>query len=76
MALVIKSPHAASKDVGSIPGLGRSPGEGNVKPLQNSWLESLRDRGVWRGTVHGVAKMAQPKGLAGCLSRWEFAYCL
>ena len=55
---------ATSKDVGSIPGLGRSPGEGNGNPLQYSWLEILGDRGVWCAAVHGVAKMAQPKGLA------------
>ena len=44
------------RDVGSIPGLGRSPGEGNGNPLQYSCLENLMDRGAWRVTVHGVAK--------------------
>ena len=34
-------------DLGSIPGLGRSPGEGNGNPLQNSWLENPMDRGGW-----------------------------
>ena len=34
-------------DLGSIPGLGRSPGEGNGKPLQYSWLENPTDRGAW-----------------------------
>ena len=43
-------------DLGSIPGLGRSPGEGNGNPLQYSCLESSMDRGAWRATVHGVAK--------------------
>ena len=43
-------------DLGSIPGLGRSPGEGNGNPLQYSCLENPMDRGGWRGTVHGVAK--------------------
>ena len=38
------------------PGLGRSPGEGNGNPLQDSCLENPMDRGAWRGTVHGVAK--------------------
>jgi len=42
--------------MGSIPGLGRSPGEGHGKPLQNSFLEILMDREAWRGTVHGVAE--------------------
>ena len=43
-------------DLGSIPGLGRSPGEGNGNPLQYSCLENLMDRGVWQATVHGVTK--------------------
>ena len=44
------------QDLGSIPGLGRSPGEGNGNPLQYSCLENPMDRGAWRATVHGVAK--------------------
>ena len=44
------------RDAGSIPGLGRSPGEGNGTPLQYSSLENPTDRGAWRATVHGVAK--------------------
>ena len=43
-------------DPGSIPGSGRSPGEGNGYPLQYSCLENPMDRGAWRATVHGVAK--------------------
>ena len=43
-------------DVGSIPGLGRSPGERNGNPLQYSCLENPMDGGAWRATVHGVAK--------------------
>ena len=43
-------------DLGSIPGLGRSPGEGNGNPLQGSCLENPMDRGTWQATVHGVAK--------------------
>ena len=43
-------------DLSSIPGLGRSPGEGNGNPLQYSCLENLMDRGVWQATVHGVTK--------------------
>ena len=43
-------------DPGWIPGLGRSPGEGNGNPLQCSCLENPMDRGAWRATVHGVAK--------------------
>ena len=41
-------------DPGLIPGLGRSPGEGNGNPLQYSRLENPMDGGAWRATVHGV----------------------
>ena len=44
-------------DPGSIPALGRSPGEGNGNPLQYSCLENPMDRGAWRATVHGVARV-------------------
>jgi len=40
----------------SISGLGRSPGEGNDNPLQDSCLENSRDRGAWQATVHGIVK--------------------
>ena len=43
-------------DLGSIPGLGRCPGEGNGNLLQDSCLENLTDRGAWRATAHGVAE--------------------
>ena len=43
-------------DLDSIPGLGRSPGEGNGHPLQYSCLENPMNRGAWRATVHGVTK--------------------
>ena len=43
-------------DVGSIPGSGRSSGEGDGTPLQSSCLEDPMDRGAWRVIVHGVAK--------------------
>ena len=43
-------------DPGSIPGLGRSPGEGSDNPLQYSCLENSMDRGAWQATVHGVTK--------------------
>ena len=45
-----------SGDPGSIPGLGRSPGEGNGNPLQYSCLGNPMDRGTWWATVHGVSK--------------------
>ena len=43
-------------DLGSIPGLGRSPGEGNGNPLQDYCLENPMNRRAWQSTVHGVAK--------------------
>ena len=59
MALVVKNLPASVgdiRDMGSIPGSGRSPGEGNGNPLQYSCLENPMDRGAWRATVHGVAQ--------------------
>ena len=52
------SKEAASKlgDPGSVPGSGRSPGEGNGNLPQNSCLENPMDRGAWQATVHGAAK--------------------
>ena len=46
----------AMQEMGSVPGLGRSPGEGNGNPLQYSCLENPMDRASWWATVHGVAK--------------------
>ena len=43
-------------DLGSIPGLGRSPGGGNGSPLQHSCLENLMDRGAWWAIVHVVTQ--------------------
>ena len=59
MALVVKNLHANAgdiKDVGSIPGLGRYPGEGNGNPLQCSGLENPMDRGSWWATVHEITE--------------------
>ena len=44
------------RDVGSIPGSGRSPGEGHGNPLQYPCLENPMDRGAWQATVHRAAK--------------------
>ena len=44
-------------DLGSIPGWGRWPGEGNGNPLQYSCLENSTDRGAWWATVHRVAEL-------------------
>ena len=46
-------------DPGSIPGLGRSSGEGNDNPLQYSCLENPMDRGAWQAAVHRVARVGQ-----------------
>ena len=45
-----------ARDLNSIPGLRRSPGEGNDSPLQYSCLENSMERRAWQATVHGVAK--------------------
>ena len=52
----VKASACNSGDLGSIPGLGRSPGEGTGNPLQCSSLENPMDRGAWWATVHGVPK--------------------
>ena len=44
------------RDLGSIPGSGKSPGGGPGNPLQYSCLENLMDRGAWQATVHRVAQ--------------------
>ena len=59
MVLVLKNPPANIgdiRDVGSTPGLGRSPGGGHGNPLQYSCLENPMDRGDWKATVFRVAK--------------------
>ena len=53
---VVKNPHVNAGDAVSIPGLGRSPGEGNGNPLQYSCLGNPMDREVCWATVHGVPK--------------------
>ena len=55
--LVVKNPSTKAgdiRDVGSIPGWGRYPGEGNGSPLQYSCFENPMDRGAWWATIHGV----------------------
>ena len=51
-----KESACSAGDPGSIPGSGRSPGEGNGNPFQYFCLENSMDRGVWWVTIHGVAK--------------------
>ena len=57
--LMVKNLPANAGDTGSIPRLGRSPGQGNGNPLQHPCLENLMDRGAWWAAVHGVTK-SQP----------------
>ena len=52
--LAVKNPLPSAGDVGLIPGLERSPGEGNGNPLQDSCLENPMDRGSWQATVTRV----------------------
>ena len=59
MALVVKNPPANAgniRDMGLIPGLGRSPGGGHDNPFQYSCLKNPMDRGAWQTTIHRVAK--------------------
>ena len=53
---VVKNSPASAGNMCSVPGWGRSPGEGNGNPLQYSWLGNPMDRGAWGATVHGVSK--------------------
>ena len=73
---VVKNSHANAEDIrdgGSIPGLGRSPGEGNGTPFQYSCLENPMDRGAWRVIVHGTAKsQTQLKQLSSSNSRSDY----
>ena len=57
---MVKNPPATAsneRDVDSIPGLGRCPGEGNGNALQYSCLQNPMDRGAWGATVHGAAEL-------------------
>ena len=59
MALVVKNPllnAGDTRDTGSVPGSGRSPGGGHGNPLQYSSLENPMDRGAWQTIVHEDAK--------------------
>ena len=53
---MVKESSCNAGDLGSIPELGVSPGEGNGNPLQYSCLRNFMDRRAWRATVHGVIK--------------------
>ena len=59
---MVKNPPANAgdiRDMGSIPGLGRSPREGHGNPLQHSCLENPMDRGAWQATAHTVTEQEE-----------------
>ena len=66
MAPAVKTPPADAgdaRDTGSIPGLGRSPGEGNGNPLQYSCLGNPMGRGDWRATEHSITELYTTEGI-------------
>ena len=67
---VVKNPPANAGDPGSIPGSGRSTGEGNGNPLQYPCLKNPMDRGAWRATVNGLT-MSQTR-----LSNFTFTFSI
>ena len=66
-----KEPTGDIRVVGSIPGLGRSPGEGNGSPLQYSCLKDPMDRGAWQATVHGVTESQTRLSIRACPSNHQ-----
>ena len=56
-----------AENSGSMPGLGSCPEGGHGNPLQYSWLENPMDRGAWRGTVHGVARVGHDSSDLACM---------
>jgi len=58
---MVKKSACSAGDLGSIPGLGSSPGDGNGNPLQYSCLKNPMDRGAQQALVHGVASQTQLK---------------
>ena len=55
------------RDACSVPGLGRSPGEGTGNPLQYSCLGNPTDRGTWRAAVHGVTEESDATVTEHCI---------
>ena len=71
----VKASACNAGDLGSIPGSGRSPGEGNGNPLQYSCLENPMGGGAWWATVHGVAKSrTRLSDFTFTSLNWVFAY--
>ena len=57
MALLVKESSCNTVDLGSVPGSGKIPGEGNGNPLQYSCLGNPMDKRVWKAIVHGVSRV-------------------
>ena len=57
VAWMVKNQPSNAGDTGSVPGFGRSPGEGNGNPPQYSCPGNPMDREAWRATVHGVSEL-------------------
>ena len=66
-----KESASSAGNLGSTPGSGRSPGEGNGNPLQYSCLEKPTDRGAWRATVHGVTRVRHDLATKPPPVRWS-----
>ena len=69
-----KESACSAGDPGLIPGLGRSPGEGNGNPLQHSCLENPIDRGARSTTIHGVARVGHDLATKSASSPFHLAY--
>ena len=70
MVLVVKNPPANAgdvRDVGSIPGSGKSPGRRHGNALQHSCLENPMDRGAWQATVYGLQRVRQDRSDLACM---------
>ena len=63
VAQMVRNLPGNAGDLDSMPGLGRSPGEGNGYPLQNSYLENSMDRGAWLATVHRLQRVRMTEWL-------------
>ena len=72
----VKNPPASVGHAGLIPGLGRTPGEGNGNPLQYSCWENPMDRGAWRAAVRGVTESDTTEQLSthAHLTRMHFSF--
>jgi len=68
---VVENSPAHTRNTGSIPGSGRSPGEGNGNPPQYYCLENPKDRRAWMATVHGIAKESDMTSRLNNSSKWK-----